>query len=53
VWFILGFARFLSARTRRPSPAADAAVRSGALVAGWLAAFAVIVVVGYGIEALF
>jgi hypothetical protein len=53
VWFILGFARFLSARTRRPSPAADAAVRSGALVAGWLAAFAVIVVAGYAIEALF
>jgi hypothetical protein len=52
VWFILGFSRFLDARTKRRSPAADTAIRSGALVAGWLAAFAVIVVVGYGIEAL-
>jgi hypothetical protein len=52
VWFILGFSRFLEARTKRPSPAADTAIRCGALVAGWLAAFAVIVVAGYGIETL-
>jgi hypothetical protein len=53
VWFILGFSRFLDARAHRRSPAADTAVRIGALVAGWLATFAVIVVAGYGIEALF
>jgi hypothetical protein len=52
VWFVLGFSRFLEARTRRPSPAADTAIRAGALVAGWLATFAVIVVAGYAIEAL-
>jgi hypothetical protein len=52
VWFILGFSRFLEARTKRPSPDADAAIRFGALAAGWLAAFAVIVVAGYAIEAL-
>jgi hypothetical protein len=34
------------------SPDADAAIRFGALAAGWLAAFAVIVVAGYAIEAL-
>jgi hypothetical protein len=53
VWFILCFSRFLEARTTKPSPAADAAVRFGALVAGWLATFAVIVVVGYALEAIF
>jgi hypothetical protein len=53
VWFILCFSRFLGARATSPSPVADAAVRFGALVAGWLATFAVIVVVGYGLDTLF
>jgi hypothetical protein len=52
VWFILGFSRFLEARAKMSSPDADAAIRFGALAAGWLAAFAVIVVAGYAIEAL-
>lgn len=52
VWFIYCFSRVLDARTKLRSPAADAAIRFGALVAGWLAVFAVIVVAGYGIEAL-
>jgi hypothetical protein len=53
VWFILCFSRFLAARATSRSPAADAAIRFGALVAGWLAAFAVVVVAGYGLEAIF
>ncbi len=52
VWFILCFSRFLAARADRPAPAADTAIRFAALVAGWLAAFAVVVVAGYGLEAL-
>jgi len=52
-WFILCFSRFLDARTSKPSSAVDATVRFGGLVAAWLATFAVIVVVGYGLEALF
>jgi hypothetical protein len=52
VWFILGFSRFLAARAARRSPAADSGIRFTALVAGWLAAFAVVVVAGYGLEAV-
>ena len=53
VWFIYCVSRFLDARTKMPSPAADTAMRFAALVAGWLAAFGVIVAVAYGMEALF
>jgi hypothetical protein len=52
VWFILCFSRFLDGRAARRSPAADSGVRLAALVAGWLAAFAVVVVAGYGLETL-
>ncbi len=52
IWFIYGFSRFLGTRAKRQPPALDSAIRFGALVAGWLAAFAVIVVVGYAIRTL-
>jgi hypothetical protein len=51
IWFIYGVSRFLNGRTKMPSPAADTAIRFAVLVVGWLAAFAVIVLVGYGMEA--
>jgi hypothetical protein len=53
IWFIYCLSRFLSTRAEVQPPALDTAIRFGALVAGWLAAFAAIVVAGYGIEALF
>ena len=53
IWFIYGLSRVLQARTKMQPPALDAAVRSGALVAGWLATLAAIVVVGYAIETHF
>jgi hypothetical protein len=52
IWFIYGLSRFLSARAKRQPQALDSAIRFGALVAGWLAAFAVIVVLGYAIKTL-
>jgi len=53
IWFIYCLSRFLGNRAKTQPPARDAAIRFGALVAGWLAAFAIIVAVGCGIEAFF
>jgi hypothetical protein len=52
VWFIYCLSRVLDGRAKVQPPAADAAIRFAALVAGWLAAFAVVVVVGYELEGL-
>ncbi len=52
MWFIYIFARFLSTRRKSATPVAENVVRFGALLAGWVAAFAAIVAIADAIKAL-
>jgi hypothetical protein len=52
VWFIFCLSRFLGARRRLGTPTADSLSRFGAILAGWLFTFAVIIAMATAINAV-